>query len=177
MSYIYLKGVCSMNFLKKSLSTILCCALTVNALRLSSIIANATESNSKEYVYDGYKINYDVTNSWGKSNDCFSNDDLYADVVSLGVNEIFSISRNTPLENVFNSFFSYSYTEDYVKNPGNILSVDDISEFTEKFTFSFFITKKIDQYNVNYNISDKDIQNGIDAFIDYLYDNYKCKIK
>lgn len=56
-----------MNFLKKSLSTILCCALTVNSLGLSSIIANATESNSKEYVYDGYKINYDVTNSWGNT--------------------------------------------------------------------------------------------------------------
>lgn len=67
MFYIYLKGVCSMNFLKKSLSTILCCALTVNTLGLSSIIANATESNSKEYVYDGYKINYDVTNSWGNT--------------------------------------------------------------------------------------------------------------
>lgn len=67
MSYIYLKGVCSMNFLKKSLSTILCCALTVNTLGLSSIIANATESDSKDYVYDGYKINYDVTNSWGNT--------------------------------------------------------------------------------------------------------------
>lgn len=67
MSYVYLKGVCFMNFLKKSLSTILCCALTVNTLGLSSIIANATEGNSKEYVYDGYKINYDVTNSWGNT--------------------------------------------------------------------------------------------------------------
>ena len=67
MSYIYLKGVCSMNFLKKSLSTILCCALTVNTLGLSSIIANATENDSKDYVYDGYKINYDVTNSWGNT--------------------------------------------------------------------------------------------------------------
>lgn len=57
MSYVYLKGVCFMNFLKKSLSTILCCALTVNTLGLSSIIANATESDSKGYVYDGYKIN------------------------------------------------------------------------------------------------------------------------
>lgn len=67
MSYVYLKGLCSMNFLKKSLSTILCCALTVNTLGLSSIIANATESDSKDYVYDGYKINYDVTNSWGNT--------------------------------------------------------------------------------------------------------------
>lgn len=56
-----------MNILKKSLSTILCCALTVNTLGLSSIIANATESDSKDYVYDGYKINYDVTNSWGNT--------------------------------------------------------------------------------------------------------------
>lgn len=48
-----------MNFLKKSLSTILCCALTVNTLGLSSIIANAAETfpifsseNSSEYELD-----------------------------------------------------------------------------------------------------------------------------
>ncbi|MGN0630824.1 MAG: cellulose binding domain-containing protein [Ruminococcus sp.] len=129
--------------------------------------------NKNQYT-DIYSAFY---NQMGKSNDYFSNDDLYADIVSLGINEMFSKDRNLPLEEVFNSFFSYSNTEDYVKDFGNTISLDDINEFTEKYTFDFFITKKIDQYNANYNISDEDIQNGIDAFVKYLYDNYGCEIK
>lgn len=129
--------------------------------------------NKNQYT-DIYSAFY---NQMGKSNDYFSNDDLYADIVSLGINEMFSKDRNLPLEEVFNSFFSYSNTEDYVKDFGNTISLDDINEFTEKYTFDFFITKKIDQYNANYNISDEDIQNGIDAFARYLYDNYGCEIK
>lgn len=114
---------------------------------------------------------------WVCSDDYFSKDDLYADVASLGVNDIFLVSRNESLRDVFNSYFIYSSTSAYVKDIATVLSLSDMQTFTEKFTFSFFITKKIDQYDSSYNISDSDIQNGLSAFVAYLYDNYDCKIK
>ena len=87
------------------------------------------------------------------------------------------VSRNESLRDVFNSYFIYSSTSAYVKDIATVLSLSDMQTFTEKFTFSFFITKKIDQYDSSYNISDSDIQNGLSAFVAYLYDNYDCKIK
>ncbi len=117
-------------------------------------------------------------NQMGKTNDYFSKDDLYADIVSLGMNRIISNNRNLQLEDAFNSFFSYSATDAYVKTFGIVISRDDINNFTEKFTFdAIIITKKIDQYNPKYNISNQDIRDGIEAFIDYLYDNYGCEVR
>ena len=133
---------------------------------------------NKTYNTNQYTTIYDAFyNQMGRSDDYFSKDDLYADVASLGVNDIFLVSRNESLRDVFNSYFIYSSTSAYVKDIATVLSLSDMQTFTEKFTFSFFITKKIDQYDSSYNISDSDIQNGLSAFVAYLYDNYDCKIK
>ncbi len=133
---------------------------------------------NKTYNTNQYDTIYNAFyNQMGKANDYFSKDDLYADIVSLGINKGFSKNRNESLENIFNSYFVYSKTADFVKDLGNILSLANVKEYTKKYTFDFFVTKKIDQYNAKYNISNKDIQNGINAFVDYLYDNYGCEIK
>jgi len=114
--------------------------------------------NKKQYE-DIYTAYY---NQMGKANDYFSNDDLYADIVVLGLNKIFVVNRNIQLEDTFNSYFSYDNKCDYVKLLSNYLSNDDAKEYTKKFTFSFlFLSKKIDQYKKDYNISNSDILNGI----------------
>lgn len=130
--------------------------------------------NTKKYdnIYDAFY------NQMGKSNDYFSKDDLYADVAAIGINKSILKNRNESLKNIFNSYFVYKTAENYVKGFGKEVSLAKVKEYTKKYTFSFiFISKKIDQYNAKYKITDKDIQNGINAFADYLYDNYKCELK
>lgn len=85
------------------------------------------------------------------------------------------INSNTTVESVMDTDWMCSNVVGLIGEPYDISSDSTITEGT--ITFSFFITKKIDQYDSSYNISDSDIQNGLSAFVAYLYDNYDCKIK
>ena len=89
----------------------------------------------------------------------------------MKLNNIIVENRNSSLTDVFNSFFIYSDTEEYVNEFKNYISLNDITNFTKK---KKIIIKKIDRYD--YNFSTTDIQHGIDAFVDYLYNKYNCEI-
>ena len=131
-------------------------------------------NSAYELTYKTHKYTniYDAfLNRIGNEDDYFETSDLYADIGAMKLNNIIVENRNSSLTDVFNSFFIYSDTEEYVNEFKNYISLSDITNFTKKK--KIFI-KKIDRYN--YNFSTTDIQHGIDAFVDYLYNNYNCEI-
>ena len=131
-------------------------------------------NSAYELTYKTHKYTniYDAfLNRIGNEDDYFETSDLYADIGAMKLNNIIVENRNSSLTDVFNSFFIYSDTEEYVNEFKNYISLNDITNFTKK---KKIIIKKIDRYD--YNFSTTDIQHGIDAFVDYLYNNYNCEI-
>ncbi len=124
-------------------------------------------AHEKKGEYDN-SIGKAFYNLMGRSDDHFSKDDLYADVASLVINTKLIKDRSVYFENLFNEYFIYSDTKDYVKDFEKNLSLSVIKECTKKYTF---LDKKIDRYTCN--PTPTNIDDCINAFLKYLNDNYK----
>lgn len=138
-----------------------------------TLLNSAYEKTYEKHQYNNiYNAFY---NQMGRSDDYFSTDDLYADVAALIINTKLVKNRKVSFESLFNEYFVYSNTKDYVQDFGKKLSCLKIKDCTKKFTFRFFgISEKIDRYNCN--PSQENIDDCINAFIDYIYDNYEYRI-
>ena len=53
--------------IKKIFSAFVGAAMTANALMTMPFSAFADEETERTYIYDGYEVSYDVTNSWGNT--------------------------------------------------------------------------------------------------------------
>lgn len=135
----------------------------------------------KTYTENKYDTIYDAFyNQMGRSDDYFSTDDLYADVAAFVINKKIEKRRNVLYEDLFNEYFIYSDINSYMNDFGKSINRSIINDCTKKRTYKIDlfvveIKKKIDYYTCN--PSNKDINDCINAFVDYIYDNYKCEIK
>lgn len=131
-------------------------------------------AHNKKGKYDN-SIGKAFYNLMGSSGDYFSKDDLYADVASLVINTKLKENRNISLENLFNEYFVYDEVNKYVKDFESNLNISTIQDCTKKFTYSFWfiitISQKVDRYTCN--PTNTNINDCINAFLNYLNDNYK----
>lgn len=133
---------------------------------LNSAYKKTYTENKFDTIYDAFY------NQMGRSDDCFSTEDLYADVAALVINTELVKNRNVSFENLFNEYFIYFDINDYMNAFGKNLSLNNIKEYTNETTRKGYTVNKY-----KYNHSNKDLNDCINAFVDYIYDNYKCEIK
>ena len=80
------------------------------------------------------------------------------------------------MKRVVENYFKYTNASDYVKEFPNYISSQDLLTYTNKCTYGVWIFKqKIDRYDSSLTITQTDISNCVNAFRDYLYDNYECE--
>lgn len=123
----------------------------------------------KTYTENKFETIYDAFyNQMGRSDDCFSKEDLYADVASFVIGKKIEENRDVSYENLFNEYFVYSDINNYMSVFGKNISYNYIKDYA---------SKKVGNELYNKNLSEDNINNCVDAFVQYIYDNYKCKIE